>query len=95
MWFAVAAGLFAAIPGKTEDRRVSPVAPRPREGPLTEAIAGVSLGRGNASACPTPAVRDARRDRLNWVESGCGAVAVGWACLFPPHSSGGALVAQP
>ena len=41
MWFAVAAGLFAAIPGKTEDRRVSPVAPRPREGPLTEAIAGV------------------------------------------------------
>jgi hypothetical protein len=29
------------------------------------------------------------------VESGCGAVAVGWACLFPPLSSGGALVAQP
>jgi hypothetical protein len=33
--------------------------------------------------------------RLKWVESGCGAVAVGWACLFPPLSSGGALVAQP
>jgi hypothetical protein len=30
-----------------------------------------------------------------WVESGCGAVAVGWAYLFPPLSSGGALVAQP
>ena len=29
------------------------------------------------------------------VESGCSAVAVGWACLFPPLSSGGALVAQP
>ena len=25
-----------------------------------------------------------------WVESGCGAVAVGRACLFPPLSSGGA-----
>ena len=32
---------------------------------------------------------------LGRVESGCGAVAVGWACLFPPLSSGGALVAQP
>src|SRR5258707_14467620 len=29
------------------------------------------------------------------VESGCGAVAVGRACLFPPLSSGGALVARP
>ena len=26
-------------------------------------------GRGNASSCPTPAVRDTRRDRLNWVDS--------------------------
>jgi hypothetical protein len=30
-----------------------------------------------------------------WVESGCGAVAVGRACRFPPLSSGGALVARP
>jgi hypothetical protein len=30
-----------------------------------------------------------------WVESGCGAVAVGRACLLPPLSSGGALVARP
>src|SRR5271165_4757913 len=30
-----------------------------------------------------------------WVEWGSGAVAVGWACLFPPLSSGGALVARP
>src|SRR5436189_5938492 len=30
-----------------------------------------------------------------WVESRCGAVAVGRACLFPPLSSGGALVARP
>ena len=29
------------------------------------------------------------------VEWGCGAVAVGRACLFPPLSSGGALVDQP
>src|SRR5271169_5189006 len=29
------------------------------------------------------------------VESGCGAVAVGRACLLPPLSSGGALVARP
>ena len=29
------------------------------------------------------------------VESRCGAVAVGRACLFPPLSSGGALVARP
>jgi hypothetical protein len=29
------------------------------------------------------------------VESGCGAVAVGQACLLPPLSSGGALVARP
>jgi len=29
----------------------------------------LSLGGGNGSSCPTPAVRDTRRDRLNWVES--------------------------
>ena len=29
------------------------------------------------------------------VESGCGAVALGRACLFPPLSSDGALVARP
>ena len=29
------------------------------------------------------------------VESGCGAVTVGQACLLPPLSSGGALVARP
>src|SRR6266481_8056497 len=34
-------------------------------------------------------------DGRQWVESGCGAVAVGRACLFPPLSSGGALVARP
>ncbi len=30
-----------------------------------------------------------------WVESGCGAVAVGSAYLFPPLSSGGASLAEP
>jgi hypothetical protein len=35
-------------------------------------------------------------NKTGWgVESRCGAVAVGWAYLFPPLSSGGALVAQP
>ena len=33
--------------------------------------------------------------RLLCVEWGCGAVAVGRACLFPPLSSGGALMARP
>ena len=32
---------------------------------------------------------------LDLVESRCGAVAVGWAYLFPPLSSGGASLAQP
>ena len=27
----------------------------------------LSLGRANRSSCPTPAVRDTRRNRLNWV----------------------------
>jgi hypothetical protein len=46
---------------------------------------------------PLAYVRIKRRleDPCYVVESGCGAVAVGWACLFPPLSSGGALVAQP
>src|ERR1700687_1572525 len=35
------------------------------------------------------------REWLHRVEWGCGAVAVGRACLFPPLSSGGALVARP
>ena len=30
-----------------------------------------------------------------WVESRCGAVAVGRTCLLPPLSFGGALVVQP
>jgi hypothetical protein len=29
-----------------------------------------ALGRGNASSCPTPAVRDSRWERLSWVETG-------------------------
>ena len=33
--------------------------------------------------------------RQPMVESRCGAVAVGWAYLFPPLSSGGASLAQP
>ena len=40
---------------------------------------------------PNPAVARRENERLRRVESGCGAVAVGWACLFPPLSSGGAI----
>jgi len=36
-----------------------------------------------------------RQDRLNWAESGCGAVVLGRPCRLPPLSSGGALVARP
>ena len=37
-----------------------------------------SLGDGNRSICPTPAVRNTRPDRLNWVVSGP------WHPGFPP-----------
>ena len=30
----------------------------------------LSLGGRNRSSCPTSAIRDTRRDRLSWVESG-------------------------
>src|SRR5215469_17902361 len=54
-----------------------------------------SLVSGNRSSCPTRAVRDTRRDRLNWVESECGAAAVGPTYLLPPLSSGGASLVRP
>src|SRR3954454_8142547 len=42
------------------------------------------------------AIRALPRERVrSLVESRCGAVAVGWAYLFPPLSSGGASLAQP
>ena len=53
------------------------------------------LVAGNRSSCPTPVIHQRHPERRKRVESGCGAVAVGWACLFPPLSSGGALVARP
>jgi hypothetical protein len=40
-------------------------------------------------------VSDADAVRAEWVESRCGAVAVGQTYPFPPLSSGGALVARP
>ena len=52
-------------------RRISPVARRSREGPLTG---------------PTAAPQPWSRERVLMVESRCGAVAVGWAYLFAaPH----------
>ena len=44
---------------------------------------------------PKAAVRTAAIELVKPVESRCGAVTVGRACLFPPLSSGGALVARP
>src|SRR6202162_1983426 len=45
--------------------------------------------------CPEPAIRGGKGEPPSRVEWGSGAAAVGWACLFPPLSSGGALVARP
>jgi hypothetical protein len=48
------------------------------------------------SAVPLKAdVAAVGRESPNLVESGCGAVAVGSAYLFPPLSSGGASIAGP
>jgi hypothetical protein len=77
------AGIGASRPLRRIPATVSFLNPQP----------ALSLVGGNRSSCPILAVRNTGRDRLSWVESGCGAVAVGWACLFPPLSSGGALVA--
>ena len=55
-----------------------------------------SLGDGNGSSCPISAIgRRPAGNRLSRVEWGSGAAAVGRACLFPPLSSGGALMARP
>ena len=49
-----------------------------------------------ASASPPGAdAQDGGADSPNLVESGCGAVVVGSAYLFPPLSSGGASLAEP
>src|SRR6516225_7559693 len=53
------------------------------------------LERSDFAPCPLRDFRGRANKRPHRVESGCGAVAVGWACLFPPLSSGGALVARP
>src|SRR6516162_613905 len=38
----------------------------------------LSLGGRNRSSCPTSAIRDTRRDRLSWVESGHSATYPSW-----------------
>ena len=50
--------------------------------------------RRRCANCAAPAASSSAIPK-SWVESGCGAVAVGRACLFPPVSFGGALVARP
>ncbi len=60
------------------------------------AIIGHSEGRSTTSAYPPIAdVARPGNEGLLVVESGCGAVAVGSAYLFPPLSSGGASIAEP
>ena len=76
-------------------RRVSPVAPRPREGPLTEPTAGARPWQRERVLVPHTCRSQHPLGGFSWVESRCGAVAVGRACLFPPLSCGGALVARP
>ena len=51
--------------------------------------------RGKVCNRRTPATDGPGVKGPNLVESRCGAVAVGWAYLFPPLSSGGASLAQP
>src|SRR5208283_5695659 len=54
----------------------------------------IRLTPGIAPPDRKPALR-ATNELPGRVEWGCGAVAVGRACLLPPLSSGGALVARP
>src|SRR5262249_45982208 len=63
-------GQPADSPRPTNDRlrRISRVAPRPREGPLTEPTAARQPGRGNGSSCPTPAARGSGRERRSRVD---------------------------
>ena len=60
---------------------------------------GLETGRSRATPearSPPEAGLDRGTSRASRrVESGCGAVVLGPACLFPPLSSGGALVARP
>src|SRR3954452_13478376 len=56
----------------------------------------VSAERSGEVGCPYHCgPSDGCWGRKPMVESRCGAVAVGWAYLFPPLSSGGASLAQP
>ena len=64
----------------------------------TSAFAYNRTSEGSAAMSALPAAADMVRlvdEGLFVVESGCGAVAVGSAYLFPPLSSGGASIAEP
>jgi hypothetical protein len=105
----VAGRTFGNRPIAVKARAVSDPCPACRQGRLRVHLAepvvmrtagiGASLpldaGVKNEEVCPLSDLRADRFERLSRVESGCGAVAVGRACLFPPLSSGGALVARP
>jgi hypothetical protein len=53
------------------------------------------FGAGKVSLGAWAAVAVDASERPQWVESGCGAVALGRPCRLPPLSSGGALVGRP
>ena len=78
--------------GAATDR---PILPPPRHIP-TLPIYGLRRRHSVSSALPQKAdIKMGAALRLLVVESGCGAVAVGSAYLFPPLSSGGASIAEP
>jgi hypothetical protein len=52
----------------TADGASRPLPRVPAKVPLLNRQRALSLGGGNASSCPTPAVRNPPRDRLSWVD---------------------------
>ena len=63
--------------------------------PLMAISGHIGWMRFTSALPPKADIREGATKRLLMVESGCGAVAVGSAYLFPPLSSGGASLAEP
>ena len=83
-----------------EKQTIGPFAPKPRRDPrgvprLNQRIRLRFDDEADDRCAQLAAIRLRLGERAMSVESRCGAVALGRACLFPPLSSGGALVAQP
>jgi len=61
---------YLAVSRKGRLRRAAVVAGHPGDCLLSDPAADPPGGRLSRQPMPTPAVRDARRDRLKWVDSG-------------------------